>query len=83
MPPTMAGGLIPESSLYRKLPALTVAQHVEGLGEPGKAVLDLSVSARAHILDSDGEAGESQHQWDITIQVGSLESSNPFNQHCS
>ena len=39
-------GLTPGSSL-------TDARHIEGRGVPGNAVLDLSMSVRAHILDPD------------------------------
>ena len=57
--------------------SVTVAQHIEGRGEPSNAVLDLSVSARAHILDSDGKLESRKLRagtHGITVHVGSLES---------
>ena len=48
---------------------MTDARHIEGRGEPGNAVFDLSVSVRTHILDPD-EKLESRklctHQWEPT-----------------
>ena len=54
---------------------MTDARHIECRREPGNAVLDLSVSVRAHILDPD-EKLESRklfpHQWEPTTSPCTL-----------
>ena len=63
------------------VPSVTDARRTKGRGEPGNAVLDLSVSARAHILHSDGKLESRKLRagtHGITVHVDSLESSNPF-----
>ena len=73
MPPMMAGGPDTTVKFTVEVASVTVAQHIEGRGEPSNAVLDLSVSAGHSFSRSEGvaelldETGVSLRGWIATV----------------